>query len=146
MVYNNPFRNLTVGNFMFIIAMGLIFLPFGISYLLNQFVDTPIIKTGNIFNLLIFIVVFVIIFYTAIKKQGGFERSDILLIVILIATAAGSIYYLPQLFPALFSALPTQSITQSSPIAANFYQNSIGVMSDGATQLHDLIQAFVPIP
>lgn len=78
-----------------------------ISYMISQYSDIPILRSGPAFILLL-ITMFLVYLY-AIVKDAKIQRSEILTIVVMAISLIVSGLALKRYFPEIFSVFPEQT-------------------------------------
>lgn len=128
-IFTNPFRNLSLASIFIFFILILVFTAI-ISYLLNQWFGTKLVLIGRPLQVLIVAVAIIFAFLLIVKRQGSYDRKDVVITLFVLGILAAAFYYLPKFLPEFFS---NPAITQST-----IYQASVAI--------HDAIQSVVPIP
>lgn len=133
-------RAITVGNTFFFIVMLLIIIFTG-SFLSNKIFGTSIIPVGTPFKFLLIGAGLTLTYYIIVRHQGNLDRQDIFGIILVGGFIILAFIYLPKLLPEIF----TNSAFTQSVLATNSNSPFV-IISNVSTEVHQSIQAIIPIP
>ena len=120
-MFRNPFRDISVGNIFVVLGAGLILFQVG-AKLSTALFKTQDIRLGWAFLLIIGFFA-VVIPFVAFIKEGRLERNDYITIAIIEAILVFSMIYAKNIFPEIFSSLPS----------------SEGLVNEGFRQLQSVV-------
>lgn len=138
-IFNTP------GNVVFVIIIFMV-MVYLINFLLNEFFDIGFIAIGNPLRFLIIGLAISMAFYIVVRRQGGLERNDVFIMIILVGGCFALFYYLPTLLPEIFADTQTNSVMSALNNAYTNPNSPVKFVYDTAVPVHNTVQSIIPIP